>query len=530
MKRFPHTYVIVFGIIVFVAILTWFIPGGEFARKTILVSGHERTVIDTNSFKYLENQPQLWEIFGAFFQGFVNQAGIIVFILIIGGTFWIINSTKSIDLGIQSLIKKINKANEFQIVRFLGSDNVVLGLIMIIFSLFGAFFGMSEETIAFVVIFVPLTISMGYDSIVGVSITYLAAHVGFASALMNPFTIGIAQGISQLPLFSGIEYRFICWIIINILSLGFVLYYARKIKKNPELSPMFHLDHNWKELHDNSLDIEKILPTTKNWIIYLILSTIGIFISFKFSETTILFGKSLITFNFSALITVYFIISSFFALRKSLQYFILNLLITTILVLIIGVLGYEWYIKEIASLFLALGIVTAIVYGYSANNIVKQFLEGAKDILSAAIVVGLAGGIIVLLNDGKIIDTILYYVAHSLKDSGIISSVSMMYMFQNALNIVIPSGSAKAALTMPIMSQFSDLIGISRQITVLAFQFGDGFTNMITPTSGVLLGALSMAKIPYTTWFKWILPFIILLIIIGWLLLLPPLFLNFNGF
>jgi len=201
MKRFPHTYVIVFAIIVVVAILTWIIPGGEFARKTMLVNGHERVVIDASSFKYTTNQPQIWEILGAFFQGFVNQAGIIVFILIIGGAFWIINTTKSIDIGIQSLVRRINNANKIAFIRFLGSDNVALVFIMLIFSLFGAIFGMSEETIAFIVIFVPLAISMGYDSIIGISITYLAAHVGFAAAMMNPFTIGIAQGISQLPLF-----------------------------------------------------------------------------------------------------------------------------------------------------------------------------------------------------------------------------------------------------------------------------------------------------------------------------------------
>jgi uncharacterized ion transporter superfamily protein YfcC len=530
MKRFPHTYVIVFAIIVVVAILTWIIPGGEFARKTMLVNGHERVVIDASSFKYTTNQPQIWEILGAFFQGFVNQAGIIVFILIIGGAFWIINTTKSIDIGIQSLVRRINNANKIAFIRFLGSDNVALVFIMLIFSLFGAIFGMSEETIAFIVIFVPLAISMGYDSIIGISITYLAAHVGFAAAMMNPFTIGIAQGISQLPLFSGIEYRALCWIIINTLAIAFVLLYAKRIKKAPERSPMYKLDHLWRNEHMQSTSLEQFKSTAKTWIIYIILTATGIILSFKFSSTTIHLGKSVFSFNFIAIITLYFVISSFIAIRKSLQYFILNLLITTIFILIIGVLGYEWYIKEIASLFLALGIITSIVYGYSANDTVKHFLDGAKDILSAALVVGLAGGIIVLLNDGKIIDTILYNISQSLKNTGEITSVSLMYLFQNGLNIIIPSGSAKAALTMPIMAQFSDLIGVSRQLTVLAFQFGDGFTNMITPTSGVLLGALSMAKIPYTTWFKWVLPFIIILILIGWFLLLPPLFWSFNGF
>lgn len=530
MKKFPHTYVIVFAIIVFVAVLTWIVPGGEFERKTILVNGHERTVIDAQSFKYSQNEPQLWQIMSAFYQGFVNQAGIIVFILIIGGTFWIINTTKSIDIGIQSIINKIRQLDKLRFFQKIGTEQLILAFIMLLFSLFGAIFGMSEETIAFIVIFVPLAISMGYDSIVGVSITYLAAHVGFASAMLNPFTIGIAQGISQIPLFSGIEYRFLCWVIINAVAIAFVLWYARKIKRNPSLSPMKELDQFWHHESGNALTFERIKPKTKQWLIFLVLSLIGIYLSVIHTETTIALGKRMLTLPLTAIITVYFIISSAVLLRKSVQYFILNLLVTTIFILIQGVLGYEWYIKEIAALFFALGLISAWVYGYSPNETVKQFLEGAKDILSAALVVGLAGGIIVLLNDGKIIDTILYHISMALENSGKVASISMMYLFQNGLNIIIPSGSAKAALTMPIMSQFSDLLGISRQLTVLAFQFGDGFTNMITPTSGVLLGALSMAKIPYSIWFKWILPFILVLILLGWLLLLPPMFWHFNGF
>lgn len=530
MKRFPHTYVIVFSILLVVAILTWIIPGGEFMRKTVLVQGYERQVIDANSFKYVERNPQLWQIFSSFYQGFVNQAGIIVFILIIGGTFWIINKTKAIDTGIQVLVRKLNQVNGNKFFNFVGTDNIILMSIMLIFSLFGAIFGMSEETIAFIIIFVPLAISMGYDSIVGVAITYLAAHVGFAAAMLNPFTIGIAQGIAQVPLFSGLEYRTFCWIIINIIAITFVLWYARRIKKNPKKSLMYELDSYWRNEHNLDEKISPIKASLRTWLIFIILTIIGIFVSVEFSETTMNLGNKLVTANFWAIISVYFFLSSLIFLLKSVRFFILNLLITTIFVLIVGVLGYSWYIKEIAALFFALGIVTAITYGFTANEMAKEFIEGAKDILSAALVVGLAGGIIVLLNDGKIIDTILYHVSLSLKNSGEVASVSMMYLFQNGLNIIIPSGSAKAALTMPIMAQFSDLIGISRQLTVLAFQFGDGFTNMITPTSGVLLGALSMAKIPYTIWFKWIFLFIVCLIIIGGLLLLPPLYFSFNGF
>ena len=145
-------------------------------------------------------------------------------------------------------------------------------------------------------------------------------------------------------------------------------------------------------------------------------------------------------------------------------------------------------------------------------------------------IVGLAGGIIIILNDGKIIDTIMYYLTGTMKNVGKTWSLGIMYVIQTGLNLIMPSGSAKAALTMPIMIPFSDLLEISRQATVMAFQFGDGFTNMITPTSGVLIGVLGVARIPYTQWFKFIWKFLLALIILGFLLLLPPLFIPFAGF
>jgi uncharacterized ion transporter superfamily protein YfcC len=166
----------------------------------------------------------------------------------------------------------------------------------------------------------------------------------------------------------------------------------------------------------------------------------------------------------------------------------------------------------------------------SANDITKLFIEGAKDIFSAAFVVGLAGGIIVILTDGKIIDTIMYGLSNMMASFGKETSLFSMYSIQTCLNLIIPSGSAKAALTMPIMAPFSDLIGISRQATVLAFQFGDGFTNMITPASGVLIGCLGIAKVPYGVWFKFIWKLVLIMFVLGFLLLLPTLYFNINGF
>ena len=198
--------------------------------------------------------------------------------------------------------------------------------------------------------------------------------------------------------------------------------------------------------------------------------------------------------------------------------------------IVVGVLKFGWYIAEISALFLAMGIIAGILDRQSADNIAKLFLAGCKDILSAALVVGLASGIIFILKDGHVIDTLLYGLTHSLAQTGEVASLAVMYLFQTLLNVIMPSGSAKAALTMPIMTQFADLIDISRQTTVLAFQFGDGFTNMITPTSGVLIGVLGMAKIPYGTWFRWVWKFILALVLIGFLLLLPTLWLTLPGF
>lgn len=530
LKKVPHTYVIIFALIALCAVLTWIIPGGEFDREIVSVNGVDREVIKSDSFHYVESNVQTWQLFSAFFDGFVNTANIIAFILMIGGAFWILNETKSIDIGIYSFLKFSKKWERSKFLRKLGVNNIILTGIMLIFSLFGAVFGMSEETIAFTIIFVPLAISMGYDSIVGVSLCFVAAALGFAGAFLNPFTVGIAQGLSNIPLFSGIEYRIFMWVVINIVGFVFILRYAAKVHKNPKKSLVYEEDKYWRNRNsETSMDFDFIVPKTA-WISFFALSAILILFSISFPMTNLKIGNSELSFPAVPISTGIFVLAGFLSLRKTVHYYILSLLSFTIVFLIIGVMGYSWYVMEIATLFLALGIFSGIAAGKTPNEITKLFIEGAKDILSAALVVGLAGGIIVILEDGKIIDTILYYVSQSMSDLGKVGSVSVMYLIQTFLNIFIPSGSGKAALTMPMMSQFSDLIGISRQATVVAFQFGDGFTNMITPTSGVLIGVLGIAKIPYEKWFKWVAPFIIILTILGFLLLLPTVLMELNGF
>ena len=468
MKKIPHTFVIVFGLIVLSAVLTWVVPAGEYTR---VVEGGREVVLG-DSFHRVDSAPQTWQIFSALFNGFVDKADIIIFILVVGGAFWILNNSHAIDVGVMAFLRSVRRLSRYKIINKLGVNNIIITLVMLMFSLFGAIFGMSEETIAFVVVFIPLAIQMGYDSIVGVCMCYVAAHVGFAGAMLNPFTIGIAQGIAGLPLFSGLGYRLFCWVVLTVIGIAFVLWYAARVKAKPERSPVHKLDDYWRKrassTEQSALSVRQVL--------------------------------------------------------------ILILLLLTVVALVVGVLACDWYITEISALFLAMGILAGIIDRQSADEIAKLFLAGCKDILSAALVVGLASGIIVILRDGRVMDTLIYGLSRSLAHTGEVGSLGVMYVFQTVLNLVMPSGSAKAALTMPIMTQFADLIGVSRQTTVLAFQFGDGFTNMLTPTSGVLIGVLGIARIPYGTWLKWVWKFIVGLITVGFLLMLPTLWIELPGF
>lgn len=434
----PNTYVIIAAIILLCAVMTWFIPGGQYVKSDD----------GTISYEAVDSVPQTWQVFTAIYHGFVKQAGIIIFILVVGGAFWLLNATGAIEAGIKRLITKIGN-----------KDKIVLASLTVLFSLAGAVFGMSEETIPFVGIVVPLAVSMGYDAFMGMLVVYVASNIGFSSAFLNPFTVGIAQGMADLPLFSGMGYRLLCWGILTALLVAFVVIYAHKVRKAPTAA--------------ETIDTE---PLTKR------------------------------------------------------QTWTLVTLALTVVTLIIGVTRFEWYMPEITGLFLAMGIICGIIAGFSSERIIKELMAGAKDILSAALVVGFASGIIVILQDGKIVDSILHSMQEGLDGSGKAGSLTAMYGIQALINLIIPSATAKAAITIPIMAPFSDMVGVSRQAMVLAFQFGDGFTNMITPTSGVLVAALAMARIPYSKWVKWIWKMVLVLLVLGLLLLLPTIFLAPSGF
>jgi uncharacterized ion transporter superfamily protein YfcC len=437
--RMPNTFVLLFSLLAMIALATWFVPGGKY--ETMLVNG--KTVIDPNSFHYVNSAPQgLVALMMAPIKGFVEAALIIGFVLIVGGAFSVLQRTNAID----ALIKTVAKAHtRSALVRAL-----IIPVFVSLFSLGGATFGMAEEAIPFVLIFIPLALALGYDSIIGVSIPFVGSQVGFAAAFLNPFNVGVAQTIAGVPLFSGLYLRLVVWAIATALTIGFLMYYAARIKKTPTLSPTYALDQEKRQhLGDQTL--------------------------------------------------------ADFAGLNNTHIAVLALFVLTLAVMITGVVHYQWYIEEIAALFLAMAILVGIVGRLSADEFIEAFMQGAKDLVTTALVIALARATVILARDAHIIDTMLHTLMPLVQSSNPIFAAHKMFMIQSVINFFIHSGTGQAALTMPIMAPLADLVGVSRQTAVLAFQFGE-FTTPMIPTSGITVGVLALARIPWITWAKWMIP------------------------
>ncbi len=463
--RIPNTLVLIFIIMVVMAGLTWIVPGGQYARVTV----NGRQLLDPASYRAVPHVPQgLFALLMAPLKGFVQAANIIGFIFIVGGAFFVIQKTGALD----ALIGKITALHA----RSRWMRALFIPITMTIFSTFGSVFGMSEEVLAFILLFVPLAVSLGYDSIVGVSIPFVGAGAGFAGAFMNPFTIGIAQGIAELPPFSGFGYRLLVWLLITAIAILFVLFYARKIVRHPERSPVYSLDHYWRTEHHIQPDASKTPTLNKRHIAILII----------------------------------------FALAM--------------VGLILGVTLAGWYISEIAALFLGSALLIGLVSHLTINEITQTFVNGARELVPVAFIIAMARAILVIASDGRIIDSILHSLAGVFTGTHPVLAAQLMFVVQSVINVFIPSGSGQAALVMPVMSPLSDLLHVSRQTAVLAFQLGDGLTNLIIPTSGVTMGVLGLARIPYEKWFGWMLPLQIILFIAALLLLIPPVLFEWGPF
>lgn len=454
-KKSPDALVIVSVVLLLFILLTWVIPAGEYARE--IEDG--KTIVVAGTYQPVESNPQgIAELLTAPIKGFIGAARIIGFVLLVGGAFSILSATGALDAGLGSIL---NYAR-----RNPGMRHLIIPLLMVFFSLAGCTFGMSEENLVFILITIPLARSMGYDNIVGIAIPFIGAGAGFAGAVINPFTVGIAQGISELPIGSGAGYRWIVWAIFTIIAIAFVMAYVLKLEKNP--------DFGFKAEPDSLSEPHAIKD---------------------------------VPFNLS---------------RK----LVLILFAVAIGVLMYGSNFWGWYIDEISALFIALGLVAAILTRLKVSETVSAFTVGAKDMLVAALIIGLSRGILVVAEDGKIIDTMLYAMSNAIDYFPNYISVQIMFAVQSFINIFIPSGSGQAAVTMPIMTPLADLLNIHRQTAVLAFQFGDGLINLIIPTSGVTMGVLAIGKIPYMVWMRWVWKLMVVFILVSMLLLAIPEIIN----
>ncbi len=460
--RAPNTFVLLSGFLVLVALLTWVLPGGEYQR----VEKAGRSVVDPESFASVPRHPQgLDAVLLAPIRGFQGKADVIGFVLLVGGAFGVLHRTRAIDAAIRAVVRASHRSAAVR--------RGAIPIFMLLFSLAGAVFGMSEEVIPFVLIFVPLALALGYDSIVGVAIPFIGAGAGFAGAFFNPFTVQIAQTIAELPPASGFGYRLIVWSVVTTAAIVFVMAYAARIAKRPETSPTYEQDEKRRAtLHMLSPDE----PTSV-------------------AESTAMDHRHIA------------VLLSFAA---------------GMLVLVYGVAVEGWYIEEIAGIFLSIALAAGLLGGLRLSEISDSFVTGAKDLVATALVIALAQSILVLATEGRIIDTILHSLAGIIGQFHPIVTSQLMVVVQTVINFVMPSGSGQAALTMPIMAPLADLAGVTRQTAVLAFEFGDGFSNLIIPTSAVTMGVLTLAEVDWAKWARWILPLQAIFFLLAVLLMVPP--------
>ncbi|MBN2245060.1 MAG: putative basic amino acid antiporter YfcC [Candidatus Aminicenantes bacterium] len=470
-KRMPDTYILIFLVVVLAAVITYLVPVGTFetqevtykdasgnqATKTVIVPGSYEMERDAAGNPVKKGVPIFAEkgntgLFNYVFEGLVSgdkwgsAVGIVALILIIGGAFSIVLDTGAVEAGILAVITKTQK-----------TEKILVPLIFFIFSLGGATFGMGEEAIAFAMIIVPLVIALGYDSITGVFISYVATQIGFAIGPMNPFSVMIAQGIAGIPVFSGALFRWIMWFVFSSMGCIFIVLYSRRIKKNPLKSIAYSSDNFFRRHYQN----QNISQQKFNTGHLLVLLTI--------------FG--------------------------------------TIVWLIWGVTARGYFIPEIATQFFIMGITAGIIgvifrlNDMKINDIASSFRKGAQDLLSAALIVGMAKGILLVLGGDSpdtpnVLNTILHSTGKALATLPKFFSAWFMYIFQAVFNFFVISSSGQAALTMPLLSPLADIAGITRQTAVLAFQLGDGFTNLIFPTSAALMGTLGVARLDWLKWVK----------------------------
>ncbi|MBS4535774.1 YfcC family protein [Clostridium sp. D2Q-14] len=456
-NRIPNSYVLLFIIIIIMGLMSYIIPSGTYERYIDEETGITYVVPDSYT-RTEKSSLSVFDIFNSIPEGMMQSGNIIVFVLIAGGSLGIINATGTINRIIKDIV-----------IRYKGKEKNVIPLIMIAFSLAGTVFGTAEEALPFYTMIISLSLALGFDKLTGVVMILLGTGSGFVAGVLNPFTTGIAQNVSELPLFSGISIRIISYVVFLSTAIIFVYRYGTKIKGRK-----LALDEKYDSNRNLSIN-DQIKLDKKDMRVILVL-------------------------------------------------------ILSLIFLLVGIIRFDFYITEISTTFLLMGIVSGLLGGFSSGRIVSEFMKGSSNQVYGALIIGLAKSVMTVMETGQIMDTIIYILAESIKGIGSLAGIIGMFISQTIIDLFITSGSGQAAVTMPIMKNVADLSGITRQTAVLAFQFGDGFTNVIAPTSGYFMAALTIGGITWKKWVKWFIPLFIIWFIEGCILLIISSIIGYGPF
>lgn len=442
-RTIPHVYVILFFLILLCCILTYIIPAGEFER--IEDSSTGRTIVIAGSYVRTANNPiAIWRIPSKFFEALITKttSRLIFFILIIGGSFEIIMQTGSI-------VAFFNKV----LVLFKNKRIFIIPLFVSLFSILGFTVGLTTTSIIFVPIGILAARMLGFDLITGTAMVALGANAGFAAGIFNPFSVGIAQTIAEVPLYSGAWLRWILLVCLIITTNIYIMYYAKNHDKNSDIDQ--------HEITVLLIDIEK------DNVLYL---------SHKI---------------------------------------VLLIFLSTFVIITYALVAYNWNIDNIAALFLTTSILSGFVYGFKANQICNIFIDGCRKMMTGVFVIGLAATMRLILSEGQILDTIAYFLIKPISNAPNWLKLMSMFYGNAALDFLITSGTAHASVVIPIMTPMTDYFGISRQSCVFAFQLGDGLVNLCSPLSTTLTGILAVSNISYGKWIKFFFPLVGIYLIIG---------------
>ncbi|WP_311695477.1 YfcC family protein [Sneathia sanguinegens] len=438
-----NAFVLLFFVIVLCILASYVVTPGEFQRQII----NGRTIVVANSYHNIpKNFLSPLAIFKAIPYGIMGASNMVVLILLVGGSIEIYNKSGTINAGINKLVNSVGTKG----------GPLVIAVLFIVFAILGGFLGWIEVCIPFAPLVIPILLALGYDTIVGVSVLVLGLMVGFMVGPTNIYTVGIADQISQLPIFSGLGLRLIIYFIYIPITLIYILWYAQRIRKNPEKSYMKDIDTT-----DLKVNISKNEPFTS------------------------IHKISLIILGLTFIISVY------------------------------GMLKLKWNIIDMTAVFILSGIIAGLINKMSASDIADSFLVGCKSAFNGAMIVGVARGVQWALEQGKIIDPIIYGMSRMLQGLPSVATAIAVFIVVSFLNGLVPSGSGKAMALMPILMPLSELIGLTRQTMILAYQFGDGLSNIVWFTYGGLLLFLSYGKIPLSKWYKFVFPLILLLAILS---------------